>query len=159
MKIRHLFISSGHNFFGRHGQPAGANPIRAVTEVTCVARRGLRGDRFFDHKPDYKGQITFFAQEVLERLWDALAIPPEQRDPSAPRRNVVVEGVDLNSLIGETFTLQGVQFLGTEECRPCYWMDGAIHPGAEAWLRGQGGLRAKILSDGILRVSDGVPSP
>ncbi len=67
------------------------------------------------------------------------------------RRNVVVRGANLNALIGCEFELQGVRFLGTEECRPCYWMDQAVGPGAEAWLIGRGGLRAKILSDGWLR--------
>ena len=59
MKIRHLFISPGHNYFGHHGQPAGRHPIIEVPEIECVAGRGVRGDRFFDFKEDYKGQITF----------------------------------------------------------------------------------------------------
>jgi len=64
------------------------------------------------------------------------------------RRNVLTRGVDLPALIGREFELQGVRFVGTEECRPCYWMDHAIAPGAEAWLRGRGGLRARVVSDG-----------
>jgi MOSC domain-containing protein YiiM len=38
-----------------------------------------------------------------------------------------------------------------EECRPCYWMDRAFAPGAYEFLKGRGGLRAKILCDGMLR--------
>ena len=72
--------------------------------------------------------------------------------PNVLRRNVITTGVDLNSLIGEEFALQGIHFVGVEECRPCYWMDQALAPGAEAALRGRGGLRARILSDGPLRV-------
>ncbi len=151
MNLRHLFISPGHNYFGHHGQPAGENPITEVEAIQCVAGRGIRGDRFFDWKPDYKGQITFFQWEHLVRMWDELGLPTEQRDPSATRRNVLVEGRDLDTLVGQEFELQGVRFLGTEECRPCYWMNGAIHPEAEAWMRGRGGLRAKILSDGRLQ--------
>ncbi len=55
-----------------------------------------------------------------------------------------------------------VRFFGTEECRPCYWMDGALGPGAHAWLRGRGGLRARILSDGWLArtpVASAAPGP
>jgi MOSC domain-containing protein YiiM len=48
--------------------------------------------------------------------------------------------------------VQGVAFIGTGECRPCYWMDQALAPGAEAALRGRGGLRAQILTNGRLRV-------
>jgi hypothetical protein len=38
-----------------------------------------------------------------------------------------------------------------EECRPCYWMDRAIAPGTHEFLKSRGGLRAKILCDGVLR--------
>jgi MOSC domain-containing protein YiiM len=76
------------------------------------------------------------------------------KGPGAARRNVVTSGVDLNSLIGRRFELQGVVFEGIWECSPCYWMDSAIGPGAEQALRGSGGLRARILTDGTLRVSE-----
>jgi hypothetical protein len=66
--LRHLYISPEHNFFGRHGQPAGTSPIIEVSEVECIAGKGLRGDRFFGWKEDYKGQVTFFEEEQYERL-------------------------------------------------------------------------------------------
>lgn len=148
MPIRHLFISAGHNYFGHHGQPAGTHPMTAVDRVECVAGAGLRGDRFFGYRPDYKGQITFFAGEIFDALRRELALPAAEA--AALRRNVITEGLDLAALIGARFRLQGVAFLGTEECRPCYWMDRAVGPGAEAWLKGRGGLRARILEDGVL---------
>jgi MOSC domain-containing protein YiiM len=148
--IKHLFISPGHNYYGHHGKPAGENPIVEVDAVECVAGKGIRGDRFFDFKPDYKGQITFFAWENLLAMWEELGVPPAQRDSSATRRNVITEVLDLDGLVGREFGIQGIRFLGTEECRPCYWMNGAIHPAAEEWMKGKGGLRAKILSDGWL---------
>jgi FdhD protein len=46
--------------------------------------------------------------------------------------------------------LGGVLFEGVEECKPCYWMDAAVAPGANAFLAGRGGLRCRILEDGIL---------
>jgi MOSC domain-containing protein YiiM len=109
----------------------------------------LRGDRFFDYKPGYKGQVTFFEMEVLEALGTALG--GGKFPPAAVRRNVFTRGLDLSLLIGTEFEFQGVRFAGMEECRPCYWMDEALGPGAEAWLRGRGGLRCRILSDGWLR--------
>jgi MOSC domain-containing protein YiiM len=152
MRIRHLFISPGHNYYGHHGRPPGAHPIVEVDALECVAGRGIRGDRFFDYRPDYKGQITFFAWETLTALWEALNVPPAERQPAATRRNVLIEGADLPALIGVEFEIQGVRFLGTEECRPCYWMNTAFrNERAEAWLKGRGGLRAKILTDGWLR--------
>ncbi len=147
--IEHLYLSPGHNYFGHHGQAAGEHPVIAVPEIECVAGRGLRGDRFFDFKPNYKGQITFFAAEIYDEL--CIALDTRDRAPSVFRRNVITRGIDLNTLIGQTFTVQGVTFLGTAECSPCHWMNEAFAPGAEASLKGRGGLRAKILSGGLLR--------
>ena len=149
MRICHLFISPGHNFFGHHGGPAGNHAILEVDQVECVAGRGLRGDRFFDFKENYKGQITFFSMEVMDALRRELNLPEVQA--CATRRNAFVRGVELGELVGTEFELQGIRFAGTEECKPCYWMNGALGPGAEDWLKGRGGLRARILSDGVLR--------
>ncbi|HLP75648.1 MAG TPA: MOSC domain-containing protein [Candidatus Paceibacterota bacterium] len=150
MRIHHIYVSAGHNFFGRHGLPPGAHPIVELEKAQCVAGRGLVGDRFFDFKPDYSGQITFFALENYERLCRELGV--NDKAPSVFRRNVITSGIDLNSLIGQEFEIQGVRFRGRKECSPCYWMDFAFAPGAEKLLEGQGGLRAAILSDGELRV-------
>jgi MOSC domain-containing protein YiiM len=150
VKIRHLYISPGHNYFGHHGQPAGDNPIQEVPEIECVAGRGIRGDRFFDFKENYKGQITFFALEIHALLCEELKLTG--KSAASYRRNVITEGVDLNSLIGREFEVQGVRFQGMTECAPCYWMDQAFAPGAENFLKGRGGLRAAILLDGSLRV-------
>jgi MOSC domain-containing protein YiiM len=148
INIRHIFISPGHNFFGHHGQPAGENPILEVSMVECVAGRGLRGDRFFDYKPDYKGQVTLFAAEIFEALRQELSLTVPS--PAVFRRNIITEGIDLSTLIGQRFALQGVELEGVDECRPCYWMNQAVGPGAEAWLLGRGGLRCRILSNGHL---------
>ena len=150
MKIAALQLSTGHNYFGHHGRPPDEHPMTAATTVDCLAGRGLRGDRFLDYKPAYAGQITFFAEEVHQALLAALQLPP--RSAAAYRRNVITRGVELNGLIGQEFTVQGIRFFGTAECKPCYWMEQAIGLGAEAWLRDRGGLRAKILSDGPLHV-------
>ena len=150
MRVCHLFISPGHNFFGHHGQPAGQHPLLRVEQVECVAGRGIRGDRFFDHEPDYKGQVTFFALEVIEALQRELGLTAAQ--PEFTRRNVFTRGADLNALVGAEFELQGVRFAGTEECRPCHWMNHAFgDERVEGWLKGRGGLRARILTDGVLR--------
>lgn len=148
VSIGHLYISPGHNFFGHHGMEPGTSPIMEVQEVACIAGRGIRGDRFFDYREDYKGQITFFEIEIFNDVCQRLGV--RGLLPSALRRNVITEGVDLNQLIGARFCLQGLEFEGMCECKPCYWMDRAIAPGAENLLSGRGGLRARILRGGTL---------
>ncbi len=148
MEVLNLFISTGHNYVGHHGKPAGTSVITEVDRIDCVAGRGIKGDRYFDHKENFLGQITFFADEVYQQLKQELGI--EDRPPSAFRRNVIVRGLDLNALVGKEFEVQGLRFRGTEECRPCYWMDQAFGPGAEDAMHNRGGLRAQILTDGFL---------
>ncbi len=149
IEIRHLYISRGHNFFGHHEREPDDYPAIEVATIECVAGRGIRGDRFFDYKDNYKGQITFFAAEVFEDLVSKLELTDSS--PAFVRRNVITHGIDLKDLIGQEFEIQGVRFYGTGECQPCYWMDRAVGPGAERSLQGRGGLRARILSDGLLR--------
>jgi hypothetical protein len=149
IRIRRLFISPGHNFFGHYGKEPGTNPLHEVEVIECYAGHGIGGDRFFDYREDYKGQITFFSQEVFEDVCRSLGAQSESA--GVTRRNVITEGIDLNSLIGKRFAVQNVEFEGICECKPCSWMDNAIAPGAEAALHGRGGLRAKILTDGRLR--------
>lgn len=149
VKIRHLYISPGHNFFGHQQQPS-EHPTIEVQQIQCVAGRGIRGDRFFDFKKDYKGQVTFFASEVFDGVCRELGA--SGKSPGATRRNIITADIDLNTLIGKRFEVQGVAFEGVYECAPCHWMNEAIAPGAEASLRGRGGLRARILTDGELRV-------
>lgn len=149
MKISRIYISPEHNFFGHHEQPAGQAPTVECREVECVAGKGLKGDRFFGWKEDYKGQVTFFAEEVWEALCEKMQVA--DKDPGVFRRNLITRGIDLNTLIGKEFEVQGIRFLGTQEAAPCHWMNQAFAEGAEKALHGKGGLRAKVLSDGILR--------
>jgi len=150
IRVCHLFVSPGHNFFGHHERPPGQHPVLERDEIDCVAGKGIRGDRFFAYKEDYKGQITFFSWEVFEQLRCELGLAGAQ--PSGTRRNVITVGMALNSLIGQEFEIQSIRFAGVEECRPCYWMNNVFrHEQAETWLKGNGGLRARILTDGVLR--------
>lgn len=137
--------------FFRSREPPGKNPVIEAPEIQCIAGRGIRGDRFFGYRENHKGQITFFAFETYLSLCKALDV--FDKPPSVFRRNVITEGVDLNSLIDREFVIQDICFRGTEECKPCYWMNEAFAPGAETLLRGHGSLRAVILTDGKLSVN------
>ena len=150
IELVHFFVSPAHNFYGHHDQPPGNAPILEPESIECVAGKGIAGDRFFEYRAGYKGQITFFAMEIHEKLCREFG---RELPPSVYRRNVITRGIDLNELIGCKFEIQGITFEGTEEARPCHWMDTAFGPGAENALQGVGGLRAKILNSGELRLS------
>ena len=148
-----IWISPGNDFRGHHGMPRGEHGIVCVTEVECVAGMGLKGDRYFGYKPDFKGQVTFFAADAVDAVRDQFHRP--DLSSGVFRRNLIVRGVDLSEWTGKRFRFLGVEFEGSEECKPCYWMDEVVAPGTEEFLnaRFRGGLRARILTDGVLRVS------
>jgi MOSC domain-containing protein YiiM len=154
IQIVHLYVSPGHNYFGHHGRAPGQHRMEEREEIACVAGHGIEGDRFYDFREDYKGQVTFFASEIYDKLCADFGV--HDKPPSVFRRNIITAGVDLNELIGREFEIQGVRFLGVAECTPCEWMDEAFHPGAREALHGHGGLRAKILTSGSLRSSAAV---
>ncbi|MDA1275062.1 MAG: molybdenum cofactor biosysynthesis protein [Verrucomicrobia bacterium] len=151
MELLHFYISTGHNFLGHHGKPPSEHPMVEVERLDCVAGSGVRGDRYFGYKENYKGQITFFADEVYSALCAQFGI--NDKPSSVFRRNVITRGIDLGSLIGAEFGIQGARFYGVEECKPCYWMDRAFCEGAEAALEGRGGLRARILTSGLIETT------
>ncbi|MCU0777746.1 MAG: molybdenum cofactor biosynthesis protein MoaE [Akkermansiaceae bacterium] len=151
--LEEIWISPGNDFRGRHGGPRGDHGIIAVREIECVAGMGLKGDRYFGHKADFKGQVTFFDAEVVEAVRREFGKPGLTGEEF--RRNLIVRGVRLEDWIGKRFRFQGVTFEGSEECKPCCWMDEAVAPGTEEFLTSacRGGLRARILTGGTLRVS------
>jgi len=147
--IHHLYISPGHNYFTHRADAPGDHPTFDVDEVAVDAGQGLVGDRFHGHGPDFDGHVTFFSWEVWQLLRQTTGI--DRPSPIALRRNVVIEGVPLNQLIGQEFALDGVRFYGNKHCAPCRWMDRAVIIGALPLLKGRGGLRAQALSSGTLR--------
>jgi molybdopterin synthase catalytic subunit len=151
-ELREIWISTGNDFRGRHEKGRLDHGISSVSEVECVAGMGLRGDRYFGYKPDFKGQVTFFDAAVVQAVRDHFAQP--DLSSSVFRRNLIVLGIDLAAWQGRKFRFQGIDFEASEECKPCYWMDQVVGPGAEEMLKVncRGGLRARVLSSGILRV-------
>lgn len=152
--LEHIYISPGHNYFGKPKDGPGAHGTTDMDSVEARLGRGLVGDRYYGVPAHYEAQVTFFAAEVFDAL---LAAFPERTDlsPILTRRNIVTRGANLNALIGHEFSLDcgdgPIQFLGTKPCSPCAWMDAMLGAGAHEFLRGRGGLRARILSSGVLR--------
>lgn len=149
VRIHSIYISSGHDFKGHHGGPRGNHPVNSLEEASLKTGQGIEGDRYFGHAENFKGQATFFDWSVFQQVRERFDLP--QMNPANFRRNILIQGVHLNSLIGKRFELSGILFEGSEECSPCYWMDEAVAPGLEDFLVHRGGLRVRILSGGILR--------
>lgn len=157
--LEEIWISAGNDFRGHFGGPRGEHGITSVPQVACVAGLGLKGDRYFGYREDFKGQVTFMAAEAVDEVRERFGVPALSSGEF--RRNLIVRGVDLSAWIGRRFRFQGVDFEGSEECKPCQWMEQVAGAGAERFLAGgcRGGLRARILADGILTAEGCEPRP
>jgi MOSC domain-containing protein YiiM len=152
IEIRYLFVSDGHNYYGRYGKGSLNHEVSARESVELVAGSGIVGDRFFDYKEDYKGQITFFSQSTIDAVRDELG--HKLVEGQMFRRNVVLAGVDAESLIGKHFRIGDCEFTGSCEAAPCFWMDEAVGAGTHEFLEGRGGLRARITRGGTLALGE-----
>ena len=151
-RLIHIYTSSGHDYWGRQGEGRMQHGINSLSEVECVAAMGLRGDRYFNKRPNARGQVTFFDLRVVQQIREQFKLP--KLPASIFRRNLIVEGVNLRHWLGKRFRFQGVEFEGAQECTPCEWMDRVIALGAEQFLKTgfRGGLRARIITSGLLHV-------
>jgi MOSC domain-containing protein YiiM len=144
---------------------AGA-PLATVADVRAVAGRGLEGDRYFTGRGHYSNtpsnggrEVTLIEMETLEALLDGVPDAAGERSPvkltaAETRRNIATRGVPLNHLVNRTFRVGEVVLHGTRLCEPCRYLDGLTRPGVMALLIHRGGLRAQIVTSGIIRVGD-----
>ena len=119
-------------------------PVEAV-EVTA---EGVVGDRYAQSR-----DLTLIEAEALEGLRDETGI---ELTPAESRRQVLVRGIRLNDLVGEHFTVGGVECVGQEWCEPCNHLQGLTQPGVMRGLVHRAGLRADIVSGGRIAVGDAV---
>ena len=136
--------------------PGEAAPMETHDEIAAIAGTGLAGDRYaasagaFSDKPGGGREVTLIAREGIVAANEEGVTVGEHET----RRNLVTEGVDLEQLVGRTFSVGDVVMRGVRDCPPCKYLEGLTRPGVMAALRGRGGLRADILRDGVLRVGD-----
>ncbi|MFQ5894924.1 MAG: MOSC domain-containing protein [Nitrospinota bacterium] len=133
--------------------------MESVAEVRAVPGKGLEGDRYFRErgtystKPGSGREVTLIEVEAVEALMGESGI---ELSPPATRRNVATRGVPLNHLVGQEFWVGEVLLEGTRLCEPCGHMEGLTQKGVPAGLIHRGGLRARILAGGAIRVGDPV---
>ncbi len=131
-------------------RPARELPMREVEAAQVRAGSGLVGDRYAGGSG--KRGITLIQAEHLPAI-AALSGKPSVA-PAQLRRNLVVSGVPLIALKGRRFRIGEVLCEGTGPCDPCSRMEDALGPGGYNAMRGHGGLTARVLGDGWIRIGD-----
>jgi MOSC domain-containing protein YiiM len=139
---------------------APASLMESLPIVQAIPGKGLKGDRYFDGNGTFSPQpqradfeITLIEKEKIEAFAAESGLPFTAQQA---RRNVVTEGVDLNALAGRQFFLGEVLIQGIRLCEPCQYLAKTTFPEVLSGLVHKAGLRAQILSEGVIRVGDEV---
>ncbi len=142
-----------------HVQWIGVRPERkadlnAVAAVEAVAGLGLTGDHRMTKTPGSGRQVTIISQEFIDQI--AQFTGHEKIEPGTLRRNIVVQGINLNALRRQRFYVGNALFEATQLCHPCARMEMALGKGGVAAMMGHGGLCARILKGGDIRLGDSI---
>ena len=131
-------------------RPARDRAMVAVAQVGAASGAGLDGDRYAGRNG--KRGVTLVQAEHLPVI--AALAGHAGIDPATLRRNLVVSGIPLVALKGRRFRIGGVVLEGTASCDPCSRMEDALGPGGYNAMRGHGGLCARIVEGGVVRLGD-----
>jgi hypothetical protein len=130
--------------------------VQAHDSVELHAGRGIAGDRYFDGTGTFSAtgkdgqQLTLIEREVLDALHDeGLSLSADDA-----RRNIVTRGVDLNALVGQEFQIGPARCIGRRLCEPCSHLQRLTGTALLRPMVHRGGLRADILTSGVVRVGD-----
>ncbi|MFT5084593.1 MAG: MOSC domain-containing protein YiiM [Lentisphaeria bacterium] len=135
-------------------RPARKQAMVEVDAVMAMAEMGLEGDRRCEGTKGSSRQVTIISEEYIDLI--AKFTGRDHIAPSVLRRNLVVEGINLTALRHQRFTIGEAEFEATAQCHPCVRMEQALGAGGVAAMLGHGGLCAKILKTGTIRVGDKV---
>ncbi len=140
--------------------PNGADKMISADHLSCVAGKGIEGDRYalgtgtYSKKPEPGRQLTIIEIEELEALKDSADISclPEQC-----RRNVISEGIRLNDLVGKIISIGTVELRVHRLCQPCGYLEGKLNkPGLKNALWNKGGVRCEILNNGKIMLMNNI---
>ena len=141
--------------------PDGAGTLSNLEQVRAIAGMGLEGDRYYNRTGTYSKkhnesrEATFVEVEALEALARDYKI---ELAGAESRRNITTHGVALNHLVGREFKVGQAVFRGIRLCEPCTHLEETSGKKVREGLIHRGGLRAQIVSSGLIRVGDAIES-
>jgi MOSC domain-containing protein YiiM len=139
-----------------------ALPMQEVPQARAIPGFGLEGDRYAvnrgawsNSKREAVRQVTLFSFEDL--FLSNLMFEVPRFTAQDTRRNIMVTGILLNDLVGREFLVGEVRMRGIELCDPCERPSKLSgKPGFEKAFATRGGIRAEVLTDGLIRPGDEV---
>ena len=134
-------------------RPGRRQPLTAVPHADLDPDDGLIGDHY-QSRTNKARQVTLIQVEHIAATAAYLGSGPI--DPNRLRRNIVVSGINLLALKGQRFRLGSALLLATGECHPCSRMEEILGPGGYNAVRGHGGITARIIQAGRVRLGDAI---
>jgi MOSC domain-containing protein YiiM len=135
--------------------PVGGEATQPVAEVMALAGCGLEGDRYCKRTGYWTGvdecQATFIQAEHLDEIAETTGIGVMD---GQHRRNIVTSGIQLDSLRGRQFQVGEAVFEYDRPRPPCSYIEGLTQPGMTRALVGRGGICARVVRSGRIRIGD-----
>ena len=131
-------------------RPAKKAKLESVDSVTLDPVFGIEGDHYAGRSG--KRQVTLIQAEHLPVI--ASVMNKQKINPEQLRRNIVVSGINLLSLKNKQFRLGSAVLEFTGLCHPCSRMEATLGQGGYNAMRGHGGITARVVSAGVIKISD-----
>lgn len=139
--------------------PDASAPMVSQVEAVALPGRGLAGDRyalgigFYSQIPTTAGarELTLIDRDAIAQVTEETGLPFSAIEC---RRNLITNGIDLDGLIGQQFSIGDVICEGVRGCPPCVHLEELTDKKVMKALARTGGLRARIVQGGTMRVGD-----
>ena len=123
-----------------------------MVDAVEVGIGGLIGDHYSGRNG--KRAVTLIQAEHLAAIASLSGL--KQIDPGLLRRNIVVRGINLVALKDRRFRIGSALLEGTGSCDPCSRMEENLGKGGLNAMRGHGGLNARVIEPGVVRIGDAI---
>jgi MOSC domain-containing protein YiiM len=135
-------------------RPARKEAMKIVESAVAIVGFGLDGDRRCQGSEGSARQVTIISVEYIDTI--SRLLKKAMIDPAVLRRNLLVSGINLTALRHQRFQIGDCVLEATALCHPCSRMEAVLGKNGVAAMLGHGGLCAKIITGGLLKVGDDV---
>lgn len=132
-------------------RPEKRKPLITLEKVS-VLEGGLEGDHYAGGNGNRS--VTLIQAEHITAIASLLHL--HDIDPQQLRRNIVVSGINLLAMKDREFKIGTAILKMTGLCHPCSRMEENFGSGGYNAVRGHGGINARVISTGEIRLLDSV---
>jgi MOSC domain-containing protein YiiM len=132
-------------------RPARGAAMRSLAHAELVTERGLAGD-YASQRQGGKRQVSLLQAEHLTVI--AALVGRVDVVPELVRRNLVIEGISVLAFRAALFRIGDTLLRGGGTCEPCSKMESNLGQGGYNALRGHGGIVARVVRGGPIRLGD-----